>query len=52
MAWKYDPIHETWKDRKTLVFVGSALELAKDKKGSQREAFTVEYIDQDDPMGR
>ena len=52
VAWKYDPIHRTWKGKTTLAFVGSPLALEKGKKGSQRDAFNVEYMDQDEPMGR
>lgn len=47
-----DAIHAMWKREPTLALIGDPLELAKGKEGAQRDAFMVEFIGQDDPLGK
>ena len=35
-----------------MAFVGSVLELGEGKEGAQRDAFMVEFINQDDPFAK
>ena len=51
-VWRYDPLSSTWSTSYTLVFVGEKLKLSEEKKGACRDAFKVEYINQEEPMGR
>jgi len=51
-VWRYDPLSSTWSTSYTLAFVGEKLKLSEEKKGACRDAFKVEYINQEEPMGR
>ncbi|XP_035671622.1 alpha-protein kinase 1-like isoform X2 [Branchiostoma floridae] len=49
---KYDPFNDRWESENTLVYLGDPLLLSDDKKGKQRDAFFVQYISQEEAMGR
>ena len=50
--WRYDFVSKEWRGDKTLAYVGDLLELAKGKEGAQRNAFMVEFINQEDPFAK
>lgn len=52
IVWRYDFLSKEWRGDKTLACVGDLLELAKGKEGAQRNAFMVEFIDQEDPFAK
>lgn len=52
IVWRYDSSCNIWRGEKTLAYVGNLLELAKDKEGAQRNAFMVEFINQEDPFAK
>lgn len=52
IVWRYDSSHNEWRGEKTLAYVGDLLELEKGKEGAQRDAFMVEFINQEDPMAK
>ncbi|XP_078660086.1 alpha-protein kinase 1-like [Branchiostoma floridae x Branchiostoma belcheri] len=49
---KYDPFNDKWESEQTLVYMGDPLALDEEKKGKQRDAFFVQYISQEERMGR
>ncbi|CAH1246664.1 ALPK1 [Branchiostoma lanceolatum] len=49
---KYDPFNDKWESEHTLVYLGDPLPLDEGKKGKQRDAFFVQYISQEEAMGR
>ena len=51
-VWRYDPLSSTWSTSYTLAFIGEKLKLSEGKKGACRDAFMVEYINQEETMGR
>ena len=50
--WRYDFLSKEWRGDKTLACIGDLLELAKGKEGAQRNAFMVEFINQEDPFAK
>lgn len=50
--WRYDFPCNEWRGEKTLAYVGDLLELDKGKEGAQRNAFMVEFINQEDPFAK
>ena len=52
IVWRYDFLSKEWRGDKTLACVGDLLELAKGKEGAQRNAFMVEFINQEDPFAK
>ena len=50
--WRFDPTRDEWTGENTLALVGNVLELEEGKEGAQRNAFMVEFIDQDDPFAK
>lgn len=50
IVWRYDYLRREWKGEKTLAYVGNLLELEEGKEGAQRNAYMVEFADQDDPL--
>lgn len=50
--WRFDSSRNEWRGDKTLAYVGDLLELEKGKEGAQRNAFMVEFINQDDPFAK
>jgi len=52
IVWRYDFLSKEWRGDKTLAYVGDLLELAKGKEGAQRNAFMVEFINQEDPFAK
>lgn len=52
IVWRYDFVSKEWRGDKTLAYVGDLLELAKGKEGAQRNAFMVEFINQEDPFAK
>ena len=49
MQWLYNAETEMWYSSETLAYVGRKLELGK-KGGACRDAFYVEFLEQDDPL--
>ena len=49
--WRFDSTRNEWRGENTLAFVGSVLELEEGKEGAQRNAFMVEFINQDKEGG-
>lgn len=45
-------MHSSWRTQRTLVYIGEQLNLAKGKKGAQRDPFMIEYLNQDEPLGK
>ena len=52
ILWKYDFPSSQWRGQPTIVFIGDPLKLDEGKKGAQRDVFQVEFINQDEPLGR
>lgn len=52
VVWRYDSLSNEWRGEKTLAYVGDLLELEKGKEGAQRNAFMVEFINQEDPFAK
>ena len=52
IVWRFDSSRNEWRGQKTLAYVGNLLELEKGKEGAQRDAFMVEFINQDDPFAK
>ena len=52
IAWRFDSICNQWKSERTLAHVGNPLELKEGKKGAQRDAFMVEFINQEDSLAK
>nr|XP_058972304.1 alpha-protein kinase 1-like isoform X3 [Pocillopora verrucosa] len=50
IVWRYDYHRSEWKGEKTLAYVGDLLELEEGKEGAQRNAYMVEFVDQEDPL--
>ena len=50
--WRFDSTRNEWRGENTLAFVGKVLELEEGKEGAQRNAFMVEFINQDDPFAK
>ncbi|XP_031574980.1 alpha-protein kinase 1-like isoform X2 [Actinia tenebrosa] len=50
--WKYDYPSSQWRGQSTMVYIGDQLKLAKGKEGKQRDVYTVEFINQDEQLGR
>ena len=48
----YDPVQSKWRTQRTLVYIGEQLNLSKDDEGAQRIPYMVEYLSQDQPMGK
>ena len=52
MLWKYDFASSQWRGQPTMAFVGDLLKLDKGTKGNQRDVYTVEFINQEEPLGK
>jgi len=52
IVWKFDFSCIEWMGQQTLAFVGEPLDLAKEKEGKQRDAFMVEFLNQEDPFAK
>ena len=50
--WRFDSTRNEWRGENPLAFVGNVLELEEGKEGAQRNAFMVEFINQDDPFAK
>lgn len=48
----YDAVHAEWRTQKTLMFIGEQLSLSDDNEGGQRDPYMVEYLSQDEPLGK
>ncbi|XP_046855820.1 uncharacterized protein LOC124448910 [Xenia sp. Carnegie-2017] len=48
----YDAIRARWRTHRTLVYIGEPLSLSKEKEGALRDPYMVEYLSQDEPMGK
>lgn len=51
-VWRYDPMTQEWSSAETLAYIGDKLKLGENEEGACRDAFMVEYINQEEPMGR
>ncbi|KAL3859063.1 hypothetical protein ACJMK2_009299 [Sinanodonta woodiana] len=49
---KYNPVTGLWTAQQTLAYFGPKLTLECNKKGNCRDAFFVQYIHQDETLGR
>ncbi|XP_046356557.2 alpha-protein kinase 1-like [Haliotis rufescens] len=49
---KFNPVTGIWTSQNTLTWLGPVLDLPESKKGRCREAFDVQYLHQDEIMGR
>eukprot|EP00794_Sanderia_malayensis_P009176 gene9176-10150_t len=51
MQWLYSPEAKSWSSTETLAYISRKLELGK-KEGACRDAFYIEFLEQDDPLRR
>ncbi|KAK3738710.1 hypothetical protein QZH41_006247 [Actinostola sp. cb2023] len=51
ILWKYDFASSQWRGQPTMAFIGDPLKLDKGKQGTQRDVFTIEFINQEEPLG-
>ncbi|KAL8570126.1 hypothetical protein ACOMHN_033805 [Nucella lapillus] len=49
---KFNPVTGLWSSQTSLVYVGQALQLADSLKGNCRDALHVQFLHQDEVMGR
>lgn len=49
---KFNPVTGLWSSQTTLVYVGQSLQLADNLKGNCRDALHVQFLHQDEVMGR
>ncbi|XP_048575971.1 uncharacterized protein LOC5511752 isoform X3 [Nematostella vectensis] len=55
VLWRYELSNTgqgQWRGQPTIAHVGEPLSLAKNKKGGQRNALMVQFINQDEPLAR
>ena len=43
---------QEWSSAETLAYIGDKLKLGENEEGACRDAFMVEYVNQEEPMGR
>jgi hypothetical protein len=48
----YDAVHSQWQTQRTLVYIGKQLHLSEDNEGGQRDPYMVEYLSQEEPLGK
>ncbi|XP_065066391.1 uncharacterized protein LOC135692242 isoform X1 [Rhopilema esculentum] len=51
VVWRYDSIAMKWFSMETLAYIGNKLVLGE-KEGACRDAYMVEYLNQEEPFGR
>ncbi|XP_031558814.1 uncharacterized protein LOC116295195 [Actinia tenebrosa] len=52
ILWKYDYPTSQWRGQSTMVYIGDQLKLAKEKEGSHRDVYAVEFINENEQRRR
>ena len=48
----YDAVNLQWRKQRTLLYIGEPLSLSEENKGGQRVPYMVEYLSQEEPLGK
>ena len=48
----YDAVNLQWRKQRTLLYIGKPLSLSEENEGGQRVPYMVEYLSQEEPLGK